>query len=138
MAYHRLCESDYRFLLLIWEYEPINSTELTHLAAKELKWKKSTVYTMVTKLSQKGLLVSENAIVRSVVSKERIQTLEACNFVNQVFRGSLQCFLRAFFCGKNISCEEAEELHSIIHQFSSQHDAFTGRKTNEYSNCHYW
>ena len=66
MAYHRLCESDYRFLSLIWDHEPVNSTELVRLAAEELGWKKSTVYTMVKKLAEKDLVANENATVRSL------------------------------------------------------------------------
>ncbi len=114
MAYHRLCESDYRFLSLIWEHEPINSTELVRLAAEELGWKKSTVYTMVKKLADKGLAVNENAVVRSLVPREEIRMQESRSFVDQAFSGSLPSFLVSFYGGKGISPEEARELQKLI------------------------
>lgn len=114
MAYHRLCESDYRFLSLIWDHEPVNSTELVRLAADSLGWKKSTVYTMVKKLAEKGLVVSENATVRSLVPREEIQMQESRSFVDQTFSGSLPGFLVSFYGGKGISPEEAKELQKLI------------------------
>ena len=114
MDYHRLCESDYRFLTLIWDHEPVNSTELVRICASELGWKKSTVYTMVKKLSEKGLVENENAVVRSLVPREEIQNLESRSFVNQTFSGSLPGFLVSFYGGKGISPQEAEELQKLI------------------------
>ncbi len=117
MAYHRLCESDYRFLSLIWDHEPVNSTELVRISARELGWKKSTVYTMVKKLSDKGLAVNENAVVRSLVPREQIQMQESRSFIDQTFSGSLPGFLVSFYGGKGISEEEAEELQKLIDSF---------------------
>ena len=114
MAYHRLCESDYRFLSLIWDHEPVNSTELVRLAAEELGWKKSTVYTMVKKLAEKDLVVNENATVRSLVPREEIRMQESRSFVDQTFSGSLPGFLVSFYGGKGISPEEAKELQKLI------------------------
>ena len=114
MAYHRLCESDYRFLSLIWDHEPVNSTELVRLAAEELGWKKSTVYTMVKKLAEKDLVANENATVRSLVPREEIQMQESRSFVDQTFSGSLPGFLVSFLGGKTISAKEAEELKKLI------------------------
>ena len=114
MAYHRLCESDYRFLSLIWAHEPVNSTELVKLSARELGWKKSTVYTMVKKLAEKGLIVNENAVIRSLVTQESIRNQESRSFVDQTFSGSLPSFLVSFYGGKGISREEAKELQRLI------------------------
>ena len=114
MSYHRLCESDYRFLSLIWDHEPVNSTELARICAEELGWKKSTVYTMVKKLSEKGLAVNENATVRSLVPREDIQRLESRSFVEQTFSGSLPGFLVSFYRGKGITAAEAAELQKLI------------------------
>ncbi len=114
MAYHRLCESDYRFLSLIWDHEPVNSTALVRLCSGELGWKKSTVYTMVKKLVEKGLVVSENAMVRSLVPREEVQNRESRSFVDQTFSGSVPSFLASFYGGKGISPEEAEELKKLI------------------------
>ena len=116
MSYHRLCESDYRFLSLIWDSEPVNSTELVRICADALGWKKSTVYTMLKKLADKGLVVSENATVRSLVPREEIQMQESRSFVDQTFSGSLPGFLVSFYGGKGISPEEAEELQRLIEE----------------------
>ena len=120
MAYHRLCESDYRFLSLIWDHEPVNSTELVRLAAEDLGWKKSTVYTMVKKLAEKGLAASENATVRSLVPREEIQMQESRSFVDQTFSGSLPGFLVSFYGGKGISRAEAEELQRLIDELKRE------------------
>ena len=120
MAYHRLCESDYRFLSLIWDHEPVNSTELVRISASELGWKKSTVYTMVKKLSDKGLVVNENATVRSLVPREEIQNLESRSFVEQTFSGSLPGFLVSFYGGKGITGEEAAELEKLIREMKRE------------------
>ena len=120
MAYHRLCESDYRFLSLIWDHEPVNSTELVRLAAEELGWKKSTVYTMVKKLAEKDLVANENATVRSLVPREEIQMQESRSFVDQTFSGSLPGFLVSFYGGKGISSEEAKELQKLIDELKQE------------------
>ena len=120
MAYHRLCESDYRFLSLIWDHEPVNSTELVRLAAEELGWKKSTVYTMVKKLAEKDLVANENATVRSLVPREEIQRQESRSFVDQTFSGSLPGFLVSFYGGKGISPEEAKELQKLIDELKQE------------------
>ena len=122
MAYHRLCESDYRFLSLIWEHEPVNSTELVRISANELGWKKSTTYTvlkklcdtMVKKLADKGLVANENATVRSLVPREAVQQQESRSFVDQTFSGSLPGFLVSFYGGKGIDPEEAAQLEALI------------------------
>ena len=120
MAYHRLCESDYRFLSLIWDHEPVNSTELVRLAAEELGWKKSTVYTIVKKLAEKDLVANENATVRSLVPREEIQMQESRSFVDQTFSGSLPGFLVSFYGGKGISPEEAKELQKLIDELKQE------------------
>ena len=120
MSYHRLCESDYRFLSLIWDHEPVNSTELVRISASQLGWKKSTVYTMVKKLSDKGLVVNEDATVRSLVPREEIQRQESRSFVDQTFSGSLPSFLVSFYRGKGISEEEAAELQKLIDSFKRE------------------
>ena len=120
MSYHRLCESDFRFLSLIWDHEPINSTELVRIAAEELGWKKSTVYTMVKKLSEKNLVTNENATVRSLVPREEIRMLESRCFVDQTFSGSLPGFLVSFYCGRGISPEEAKELQKLIDELKQE------------------
>ena len=114
MAYHRLCESDYRFLSLIWTSEPVNSTELVRLCGAELGWKKSTVFTMLRKMNAKGLAKNENSVVTSLVSRERVRASESALFMERTFSGSLPDFLVAFLGGKTVSDAEAEELRRLI------------------------
>ena len=110
----RLAESDYRLMCLIWDSEPVGSTRLAELALDRLGWKKSTTYTMIKKLTEKGLVKSENAVVTALTPRERVQRTESEKFVEQTFAGSLPGFLVAFLGGKRISAAEAEELKALI------------------------
>lgn len=110
----RLAESDFRFMCLIWDSEPVGSTRLAELAAEALGWKKSTTYTMLKKLSEKGLVRNENAVVTALVPRQRVQRIESEKFVDQTFAGSLPGFLVAFLGGKKLSSAEAEELKALI------------------------
>ncbi len=110
----RLCESDYRFLSVIWDNAPVNSTRLVELCAERLGWKKSTTYTMLRKLCEKGLVCNENSTVTPQVTRDEVQAAESELFVEQTFSGSLPGFLVAFLGGKTISDREAEELKRLI------------------------
>ncbi|WP_324824965.1 BlaI/MecI/CopY family transcriptional regulator [Sinanaerobacter sp. ZZT-01] len=110
----KLCESDYRFMLVVWENEPLASGELVRLCEEKLGWKKSTTYTVLRKLSEKGLLENENTIVSAIVSKEEVQAFESECFVERAFKGSLPQFLTSFLGGKTISRKEADELKRLI------------------------
>ena len=110
----RLAESDYRFMCLVWDSEPVNSTRLAEKALAELGWKKSTTYTMIKKMSEKGFIRNENAVVTALIGREQVQTAESEKFVEQTFAGSLPGFLVAFLGGKKISEAEAEALKALI------------------------
>ena len=116
MDYKRLCESDYRMMCVIWDHEPLTSTQLVALCGQLLGWKKSTVYTMLKKLSQKGLVQNKNAVVTALVPRETVQAAESETFVEQTFNGSLPQFLVSFFGGRTISQQEAEQLKELIDQ----------------------
>ena len=117
MEAYRLCESDYKFIQLIWESEPITSGELTKLSSERLGWKKSTTYTMIKKLTERGLVQNKDTIVSSVVPRALVQQLESEYFVNHAFSGSLAAFVSAFAGGRGISDEEAKQLHDIIEKY---------------------
>ena len=110
----KLCDSEYRFMLLVWEAAPVRSGELVRLAADRLGWKKSTTYTVIRKLSERGFLKNEDALVTPLVSKSEGQAVESDYFVERTFGGSLPKFLAAFLGGKKISEEEAEEIRRLI------------------------
>jgi len=110
----RLCESDYRFMSVIWDHEPLGSSVLVKHCEKKLGWKKSTTYTMLKKLCDKGFAKNEGSVVTSLVPRERVQAAESEHVVEKTFAGSLPGFLVAFLGGKTISDKEAAELKRLI------------------------
>ena len=112
----KLCESDYRFMTVIWDNGPVASGQLVELCRQQLGWKKATTYTTLKKLSEKGFAQNVGTIVTSLVPREDVQAYASEHFVEHTFRGSLPQFLVSFLGGKTISEEEAEELKRLIDQ----------------------
>lgn len=110
----RLCDSEYRFMLIIWENAPVRSGELVRLCREQLGWKKSTTYTALKNLGEKGFVKNEDAVVSVLVPKEKVQAEESVFFVERIFGGSLPGFVTSFLGSKGISKEEAEYLKSLI------------------------
>ncbi len=110
----KLCESDYRFMTVIWENEPLPSGKLVELCKEKLGWKKPTTYTTLKKLCEKGFAQNKETIVTSTVPQKEVQIYASEHFVNHTFEGSLPKFLVAFLGGKKISESEAEELKRLI------------------------
>ena len=117
MEHTRLAEAEYRFACIVWAHEPLPSGKLVELCNEELGWKKSTTYTVLKKLVDRGVLRNENAVVTAVIPKEQIQREESQAVVERTFGGSLPSFLTAFMGGRTISDAEAEELKTIIDQY---------------------
>ena len=117
MDHPRLAEGEYRFACIVWEHEPLPSGKLVELSRQELGWKKSTTYTVLKKLAEKGVLLNENAVVTAAVPKEEILREESRAVVDRTFEGSLPSFLAHFMGGKTISDAEADELKAIIDRF---------------------
>lgn len=112
----KLYDAEYKFVSLIWENEPVNSTELVKLCLAKLGWKKSTTYTVLRKLCERGILQNENATVTSLVKREEVQKYESEALIEKAFDGSLPQFLTAFLDNRKISKKEAEELKQIIEE----------------------
>ncbi|MBQ8185428.1 MAG: BlaI/MecI/CopY family transcriptional regulator [Clostridia bacterium] len=110
----KLCDSDYRFMTIVWENEPIASGKLVELCLDKLGWKKSTTYTTLKKLCEKGFAQNENTVVTSLIPRESVQAYESERFVERTFEGSLPGFLASFLGGKTISEREAAELKRLI------------------------
>lgn len=110
----KLCESDYRFMTVIWDNEPVSSGKLVVLCAEALGWKKPTTYTTLRKLCDKGFAQNLDTVVTSLVPREQVQAYASEHFVDHTFRGSLPGFLAAFLDGKVITEKEAEELKRLI------------------------
>jgi BlaI family transcriptional regulator, penicillinase repressor len=114
MEQYKLFDAEYKFICLIWENEPVNSTELVRLCFEKLGWKKSTTYTVLRKLCERGILTNENAVVSTLVKREDVQKYESEALIQKSFGGSLPQFLTAFLGEKKLSSKEAEELKRII------------------------
>ena len=103
-----------RFADLIWDHEPINSTALVRLCAKELDWKKSTTYTVLKKLCERGIFANENGTVKSLVSKQELAAKASEHFVDEAFDGSLPAFVAAFTSKKRLTEQEVAALKALI------------------------
>ena len=114
MADMRLGPVESHFAELIWDGEPISSTELVHLAQRELDWKKSTTYTVLKRLCEKGIFQNEGGIVTSRLSREEYAARQSEQFVEETFSGSLPAFLAAFTRRKKLSEEEIDQLQQLI------------------------
>jgi len=114
MEERKLCESDYRFMTVIWDHEPLSSRKLVALCAERLGWKKSTTYTTLKKLCDRGFAKNTETVVTALIPREAVQASESERFVERTFGGSLPSFLTAFLGGKTISEEEAEALKRLI------------------------
>ncbi len=110
----KLCESDYRFMCVIWDHEPVSSGKLVELCADKLGWKKSTTYTTLKKLCDKGFTQNVDTIVSSLIPREKVRAYESERFVERTFEGSLPGFLVSFLGGKTLSEQEAAELKRLI------------------------
>lgn len=103
-----------QFADLIWKNEPLSSTHLAKLSEEALNWKKSTTYTILKRLCDRGIFQNDHGIVTSLISKEEFTALQSEKFVDDTFAGSLPAFITAFASRKKISSEEAEELKKLI------------------------
>ena len=113
----RLCESEYRFMELIWANQPLSSRRLVELGNEVLGWKKSTSYTVLIKLCERGFARNEETTVTALIPKEEVQAYASAHFVEHTFSGSLPGFLVAFLGGKTISEKEAAELKKLIDSY---------------------
>ena len=110
----KIFESEYRFCLILWENEPIKSTDLAKLCKEKLEWSKTTTYTVIKRLSERGVIKNENAIVTSIISKEEAQQSELEELMDKKFEGSLPAFIAAFGKRQSLSDAEIEEIRRII------------------------
>lgn len=112
----KLCESDFRFMDIVWENEPVSSGKLVELCLDKLGWKKSTTYTVLKRLCDKGIFKNEGSCVSVKLSREEFYTLQSQRFVNETFQGSLPAFLAAFTSGKRLSAQEVAQLRKLVQE----------------------
>ena len=110
----RLCESEARFMAVVWESEPVPSGQLAKLCRERLGWQKSTTYTVLKKLERRGFLKNERAVVTALVPRERVQGYESGQVVDRTFGGSLPAFVAAFTRERRLTREEAEAIQALI------------------------
>ena len=110
----RLADGEYRFAALVWANEPLSSGQLVRLAADALGWKKSTTYTVLKKLCERGVLQNQGGNVTSRVAKQAVQCAESAAVVDKTFGGSLPRFVAAFLSAKPISDAEAAEIRALL------------------------
>lgn len=124
MEVPKVFESEYRLCLILWEHEPIKSSELVQLCREQLGWKPTTTYTVIKRLSERGVLKNENTVVTSLVSKDQVQAAEIDELVEKTFEGSLPAFVAAFTKHRKLSAKEVDEVQAMIDRFreEAEHD----------------
>lgn len=110
----KIHEGEYRFCLIMWEYEPVTAVELVRLCKEQLGWKRTTTYTVIKRLAEKGVLRNDNGMVTSLISKDTVQASEIDELMEKKFGGSLPAFVAAFTKRKNVSEEELDEVQRMI------------------------
>lgn len=120
MKERKLFDAEYRFMCLVWQLEPVNSTKLAKMAEEELGWKKSTVYTVIKKLSEKGFLKNEQATVTSLIPKDEADRMESEELIQKAYQGSIKLFLSSFLKRESLSKEELEEIKQMIDEESEK------------------
>ena len=109
-----------RFADIIWQNEPVATTELVKISQQELNWKKTTTYTVLKRLCDKGIFRNDNGTVTSVISKSDFYSVQSEKFVDETFGGSLPAFLAAFTARKSLTREEVDELRRMIADFKEE------------------
>lgn len=114
MADVKLGTVEARFAEIIWRNEPLTTGQLVKICAAQLQWKRTTTYTVLKKLSEKGIFKTENSIVRAVISRQEFEALQSEQFVDENFKGSLPAFLAAFGTRKKLTDKEIDEMKALI------------------------
>ena len=113
----KVFESEYRFCLILWENEPIKSGALVNLCREQLGWKPTTTYTVIKRLSERGVLKNENSVVSALVTKDEVQAAEINEMVEKTFEGSLPAFIAAFTKHQKISEKELDAVQAMIDRY---------------------
>lgn len=113
----KVFESEYRFCLILWEHEPVTGRELVRLCREQLGWKQSTTYTVIKRLSERGVLKNEQSVVTSLVTKEQVQAAEIDELLEKTFEGSLPAFVAAFTKHRKMTTAEIDAVQAMIDQY---------------------
>ncbi len=113
----KVFESEYRFCLILWEHEPIKSSRLVELCKEQLGWKPTTTYTVIKRLSERGVLKNDKTVVTSLVSKDQVQAAELNEMLEKTFEGSIPAFIAAFTKHQKISDAEIDAVQQMIDRY---------------------
>ncbi len=116
----KIFDSEYRLCLIVWETEPVNSTELVRLSRERLGWSKATTYTVLRRLCERGVLKNESATVTSLVSKQEAQSARMEELMDRAFEGSLPAFVAAFARHRGVTKKELEDIRRLIDEFEEE------------------
>ncbi len=116
----KVFESEYRFCLILWEHEPVTSMDLVKLCHDQLGWSKATTYTVIRRLSDRGVVKSEKTVVTSLISKVEAQKARLDEMVDETFEGSMPSFIAAFSKSKRITKQEIDQLKAWITGFEEE------------------
>jgi len=114
MEVPKIFESEYRFCKIMWENEPVKSGDLVRLCSEQLGWKPTTTYTVIKRLSERGVLVNENSVVRALVKEDAVRTAEIDELLEKKFEGSLPAFIAAFARNRRMSDKDIDEVQKLI------------------------
>ena len=114
MSVPKIHEGEYRFCLIMWEHQPIKAVELAKLCQERLAWKRTTTYTIIKRLGERGILKLENGVVTALISKEEAEAAEIETFVESKFGGSLPAFVAAFTKHQDMSEKDLDEVQRMI------------------------
>ena len=114
MPIPKIHESEYRFCLIMWEHEPVTAVELVKLCQEQLGWKRTTTYTVIKRLGERGVLANNDGTVTSLISKDEAQAGEIDELVEKKFGGSLPAFIAAFTRHQDMSDDELDEIQHMI------------------------
>ena len=116
----KIFESEYRFCLILWDNEPVSSGKLVELCKEHLGWSKATTYTVIRRLSERGVVKNENTVVTALISKEEAQASRLDERVEETFEGSMPAFIAAFSKSKKLSRQEVEQLQALIDSYGEE------------------
>ena len=110
----KIHEGEYRFCLIMWEHAPVTAAQLARLCQEQLGCKRTTTYTVIKRLGERGVLKNEDGVVTALVSKDEAQAYEIDELVEKKFEGSLPAFIAAFTKRQNLSSDELDEVQQMI------------------------
>ena len=116
----KIFESEYRFCLILWENEPVNSTKLAQLCKEQLGWSKATTYTVIRRLAERGVVKNENATVSAIVTKAQAQSSRLEEMVEETFEGSIPAFIAAFSRAKKLTKQEIDQIKALIADYKEE------------------